>query len=90
MGIKKLSIKSAMIATACVMALSCIIYFANLSNREFEKTVVLQTQLELLTIAKVAAEKLDESIMYYQETLQIISNDPSIKERSKRKSSEYL
>ena len=81
MGIKKLSIKSAMIATACVMTLSCIIYFANLSNREFEKTVVLQTQRELLTIAKVAAEKLDEFITYYQEALQIVSNDPSIKER---------
>ena len=72
----KLSIKAAIITTACVVTLSCIIYVAYLSNKGFEKTVVSHTQQELLTIAKAVAMSLDEFFTEGSEALAVISNNP--------------
>ena len=72
----KLSIKAAIIATACVVTLSGIIYVAYLSNKGFEKTVVSQTQQELLTIAKAVAMSLEEFFTEHSEALAVISKNP--------------
>ena len=76
MKTNKPSIKAAIIGIADVAILIAIIYIAYLSNKGFEKTVVSQTQQELLTIAKAVATSLDEFFTEGSEALTVISNNP--------------
>ncbi len=81
MKTNKLSIKAAIIATACVVTLIGIIYVAYSSHRAFEKTIVSQTQQELLTIATAIATGLDEFFIEHSEMLGVISNNPLFQKR---------
>ncbi|MBU4388646.1 MAG: PAS domain S-box protein [Proteobacteria bacterium] len=81
MKTNKLSIKAAISTIAGIAIIIVIIYMSYLSHKEFVKTFVSQTQNQLLSTLKVAAKGLDEFISYHQEALQILSNDPLIKER---------
>ena len=75
MKTNKPSIKAAITAIAGVAILIGIMYVANLSNKGFEKTVVSQTQQELLTIAKAVATSLEEFVMEHSEALTVISKN---------------
>jgi PAS domain S-box-containing protein len=76
MKTSKLTMKVAITAIAAVAILISIIYFAYLTNKDFERTVVLQTEHKLLTIANAVAKNLDEFFMWHSETLAIVSNNP--------------
>ncbi len=76
MKTNKLSIKVAITTIAGMAILIGIIYVAYLSNKGFEKTVVSQTQQELLTIAKAVATSLEEFFSGHSEALTVISNNP--------------
>ena len=75
MKTNKLSMKAAITALSGVAILIGIMYVANLSNKGFEKTVVSQTQQELLTIAKAVATSLEEFFMEHSEALTVISKN---------------
>ena len=75
MKTNKPSIKAAITAIVGVAILIGIMYVANLSNKGFEKTVVSQTQQELLTIAKAVALSLEEFLIEHSEALTVISNN---------------
>ncbi|HUV49721.1 MAG TPA: PAS domain S-box protein [Anaerolineae bacterium] len=81
MKTNKLFMRSAISAIAGIAVIIVIIYVAYLSHKGFAKTSVSQTQNQLLATLKVTAKALDEFIGYHQEALQILSNDPLIKER---------
>jgi signal transduction histidine kinase/ActR/RegA family two-component response regulator len=81
MKTNKLSIKAVISAIASIAIIIVVIYVAYLSHKEFGETSVSQTQNQLLATVRIAAKGLDEFIVYHQEALQILSNDPLIKER---------
>jgi len=70
------SMKVAITAIAAVAIFISIIYVAYLSNKGFEKTVVSQTQHELLTIAKAVATSIEEFFRGHSEALTVVSNNP--------------
>jgi PAS domain S-box-containing protein len=76
MKTSKLTMKVATTAIAAVATLISIIYFAYLANKDFERTVVLQTEHKLLTIANTVAKSLEEFFMEHSEALTIFSNNP--------------
>jgi len=61
-------------------------YLGYLSHRDYEKTVVLQTQKQLLMIAKSTSRSLKEYIAEYLEALQTISRNPSVQKELSEKS----
>lgn len=81
MKTNKPSIKAVISTIVGIAIIIVIIYVAYLSNERFEKTVVSQTQHKLLAIVRVVAKGLNEFIIYHQESLKILSNDPLIKEQ---------
>jgi len=76
MKTSKLTMKVAITAIAAVAILISIIYVAYLSNKGFEKTVVSQTQQELLTIAGTVATSLQEFFIDHSNALAVVSNNP--------------
>ncbi len=63
---KRFFTKVAMSAMAGVAVIIAIMYLAHLSQKEFEETVVSQTQQQLLTIAKSTAKGLEHFIQHLQ------------------------
>ncbi|MCJ7616431.1 MAG: PAS domain S-box protein [Desulfobacterales bacterium] len=82
MKTSKPTMKVAITAIAAVAILISIIYVAYLSNKNFERTVVLQTEKELLTISKAIATNLEEFFIDYSNALVIVSNTPSLQKEA--------
>jgi len=78
MKTSKLTMKAAITAIAAVAILISIIYVAYLSNKGVEKTVVAQTQQELLTIAKAVATSMEEFFIDHSNALLTVSNNPML------------
>jgi len=57
-----------------------IIFLAYLSHRNFERSVVSQTQEQLLAIAKMTAGRLEEYIDEHSKALKILLANPSVQE----------
>ena len=72
----KKSIKALIIALSGILILTAIVYVAYFSNKEFEKTIVEQTQQELLTIATSIATSIEEFFNNYSKALRTVSNNP--------------
>ncbi len=73
---------------ACVAALSVIIttiYITYLFQKNFEATLVSQTQQQLLTIAKSTAKNLEEFIAEYSKDLNLLARNPFHQEELYRK-----
>ena len=87
MEINKLSIKTAIIGTAGLVILIGIIYLAYSLNKNFEKTVVSQTQQELLTVADAISTGLNEFFNKHSEMLRVISKNPLFQKRVYEKKS---
>ncbi|MCJ7617557.1 MAG: hypothetical protein MUO43_13580, partial [Desulfobacterales bacterium] len=81
MKTNKISIKAAIMATACVVILIGIIYVAYSSHKAFEKTIISQTQHELLTISRAIATSLDEFFIEHSEALAVVSKNPLFQKR---------
>ena len=82
---KRLSAKI-VISTVVFMTITIVvIYMAYLSHREFEETVISQTQQELLTIAKATASGLEEFIVEYSKSLKVVAMNPLFQERAHEK-----
>ena len=76
MKTKGLSAKVAISTMAGVALIIVIIYLAYLSQKEFEQTMVSQTQQQLLTIAKATARSLEGFITDHAEALKAVSMNP--------------
>jgi len=76
MKTKRLSAKVAISTMAGVAVIIAIIYLAYLSQKEFEQTMVSQTQQQLLTIAKATARSLERFIAEHAEALKAVSMNP--------------
>lgn len=85
MKTSKLIMKAAITAIAAVAVLISIIYFAYLSNKNFEETVVLQTQRELLTVAKAITTSIEEFFIEYSNTLALVSSNPLLQKGAHEK-----
>ena len=74
------------ISTVVLMTITIVvIYMAYLSHREFEETVISQTQQELLIIAKATASGLEEFIAEYSKALKVVAMNPLFQERVYKK-----
>jgi PAS domain S-box-containing protein len=76
MKTSKLTMKVATAAIAAVATIISIICFAYLLNKDFEGTIVLQTEHKLLTIASTIAKSLEAFFIGHSEALAIVSNNP--------------
>ena len=82
---KRLSAKI-VISTVVFMTITIVvIYMAYLSHREFQETVISQTQQELLTIAKTTASGLEEFIAEYSKALKVVAMNPLFQKRVHKK-----
>ena len=64
---------------ACVAIVIAVIYIALLAHIEFKKTVVSQTQQELLTIAEATARGLEQFITEHSRALTALSMNPAFR-----------
>ena len=78
MKTRRLSTKVAIITLAGVAVIIAIIHLAYLSHKEFEQTMVSQTQQQLLMISKTTATGLRDFIQHLQRNLVVGSNNPEI------------
>jgi two-component system cell cycle sensor histidine kinase/response regulator CckA len=74
----KVSKKIAIIATAGVIILIGVIYFAYLLNENFEKSIISQRQQELFAVAKTIEISLTGFLEGHSEMLAVISGDSLI------------
>ncbi|MFH1674614.1 MAG: cache domain-containing protein [Pseudomonadota bacterium] len=65
---------------AALVIIIIFIYLAYLSHKQFEATIVYQTQGQLLAIARTAAKSLEEFIAGYAEALKTIAKNPHFQE----------
>ncbi len=65
---------------AALITISGIFFLAYLDHYSFEKTMVFQTQQQLLMIAKTTATRLEEYIVEHFESLKTISKNPLCQE----------
>jgi len=70
---------------AGLTAIAILLYTAYLSHREFEETLVSQTQQQLLTVAKTTANRLEEFAGHLSRELKILAKEPAIEEAIKNK-----
>ncbi|MBW2646928.1 MAG: response regulator, partial [Deltaproteobacteria bacterium] len=82
---EKLSKNAVMAGMAGLIIMTVILYLAYLDHKNFEQSVVSQTQQQLLTIAKSAARSLEEFVKEHSESLKTISRNPSLQEEVYRK-----
>ncbi|MEW6328336.1 MAG: histidine kinase dimerization/phosphoacceptor domain -containing protein [Thermodesulfobacteriota bacterium] len=71
---------------AGLAGIAILLYIAYLSHREFEETLVSQTQQQLLTVAKTTANRLEEFAGHLSRELKILAKEPAVKEAIKNKS----
>ena len=79
--IKTLSIKMVISAIAGVVTIIVVIYIAYHSHRKFEEGIISKTQQQLLATAGSATKGLEKFLHGHLQSLQILSNDPIIKEQ---------
>ncbi|HEC99631.1 MAG TPA: hypothetical protein ENN18_04545 [Proteobacteria bacterium] len=65
---------------AGLASIAILLYTAYLSHREFEKTLVFQTQEQLLTVAKTTAHRLEDFADGLSRELKVLAGEPTIKE----------
>lgn len=85
MKISKLSVKVAITAIVIVVSIVATIHVAGSSKTKFRKTVLSQTQQQLLTIAKSTASRLEDYIKEHLEVLRALSENPSFQEEVYKK-----
>ena len=78
---KRLSAKILISIVVFMTITIVVIYLAYLSHREFEKTVISQTQQELLTLAKTTANGMEEFFAEYSKALKVIAMNSLFQER---------
>jgi PAS domain S-box-containing protein len=85
METKGLSNRVVIGAIAGLAGIAILLYIAYLSHREFEKTLVFQTQEQLLTVAKITANRLEEFTDHLSREVKIIAKEPVVEEAIKNK-----
>ncbi|MDP3028537.1 MAG: histidine kinase dimerization/phosphoacceptor domain -containing protein [Deltaproteobacteria bacterium] len=85
METKGLSNRVVIGAIAGLAGIAILLYTAYLSHREFEETLVSQTQEQLLTVAKTTANRLEEFADHLSRELKIIAKEPVVEEAIKNK-----
>ncbi|MBW2647049.1 MAG: hypothetical protein JRE23_12925, partial [Deltaproteobacteria bacterium] len=82
---KELSTSMLIAGIAALVVIITTIYPAYLFQKNFEATLVSQTQQQLLTIAKSTARSLEEFIAEYSKDLNLLSRNPFHQEELYRK-----
>ncbi|MBW2645775.1 MAG: hypothetical protein JRE23_06300, partial [Deltaproteobacteria bacterium] len=77
---EKLSKNAVMAGMAGLVIMTVIICLTYLVQKDFEQSVVSQTQQQLLTIAKTTASSVEQFIAKHLESLNTISRNPSLQE----------
>lgn len=85
METKGLSNRVVIGAIAGLAGIAILLYTAYLSHREFEETLVSQTQQQLLVVAKTTANRLEEFAGHLSRELKILAKEPAVKEAIKNK-----
>ncbi|RLB82714.1 MAG: hypothetical protein DRH17_04950 [Deltaproteobacteria bacterium] len=77
---QRLSRKVLMAGAAGLAVIAIFVYVSYLCHRNFEETVISQTQQQLLTIAKATADRLEEFADALSRELKIIAMEPALQE----------
>lgn len=85
METKGLSNRVVIGAIAGLAGIAILLCTAYLSHREFEETLVSQTQQQLLTVAKTTANRLEEFTDHLSREVKILAKEPVVKEAIKNK-----
>jgi PAS domain S-box-containing protein len=85
MKTRSLSRNTVLISIGSLVLMILIIVMAYLRHRNYEKTVVLQTQRQLLAIAETTANRLEEYIAKQSETLRFLATNPKFQEEIHKK-----
>ena len=73
------------IAIACLAVIISVVYLAHLNHQNFKKTIISQTQRQLLTIAKTTAKRVEEYFSEHLHALKTISINPFVQQEVSQK-----